>query len=479
MSPDYDAIVVGAGVIGVFTAWALQARGLSVCLIDRDEGPARQTSAANAGVIAPGYVAPFASPGAARKAFLNLFEADRAFSWMPSKSPSQWRWLAQWLAQGTSLKYQQNRAAMFALAHFSQGCLHAIADGLGLAYRSVAHYHVIFRTKHDFDRSEGLRHQLKLSGLEHTILKREALFELEPALADADLQIEAALRVQGDEAGDCAGFVEHLCERLITGGAQWMGAVDVSAIRVKPEDVSQCVLADGRSISAKHLVLAAGPWSKELLECLELRLPIYPIRGFSLTWDQDAMSPSAKHRVRALGTALMDDRYKIALTPLHHGGPSSLRAAGMALLGPPSAHEGIGIDRQREAADTLWRIATQWFEGLEPLHRDPKTADAPPSPRFWMGSRPMLPDGLPLIGRLLGAGKRGGLWINSGHGSTGWAMAAGSAYLLADQMLGLSPELEQRIRHEAMVVRPASRAYDLDARRFCPSRWLGRRFNTR
>jgi D-amino-acid dehydrogenase len=175
----------------------------------------------------------------------------------------------------------------------------------------------------------------------------------------------------------------------------------------------------------------------------------------------------------------MDDRYKIAITPLHREGTSSLRAAGMAMLGPPSAHAGIGVERQREAANTLWRVASQWFDGLAPMQAGPTTAQASPSPRFWMGARPMLPDGLPLIGRLRSSGTRGGLWLNSGHGSTGWAMAAGSAYLLADQMFGERPALVAKRSRRPNVCIPATQAFDVDARRFCPSRWLGTACTTR
>jgi D-amino-acid dehydrogenase len=134
----------------------------------------------------------------------------------------------------------------------------------------------------------------------------------------------------------------------------------------------------------------------------------------------------------------MDDRYKIAITPLHSDGTSSLRAAGMALLGPPAASDRIALARQREAANTLWRIASQWFSGLPQAPFDQANSHARDLPRFWIGSRPMLPDGLPVIGSLCEHGSRRNLWINSGHGSTGWAMAAGSAYLLADLILGAS-----------------------------------------
>jgi D-amino-acid dehydrogenase len=485
MAADYDAIIVGAGVVGVFTAWALQERGLKICLIDRESGPAQQTSAANAGVIAPGYVAPFASPGAARKAFFNLFQEDRAFSWAPSASASQWHWLLRWLSQGKQARYERNRASMFVLATYSQACLHEVANRLGLRYRSVAAYHVVFRTKEDFERSQSLRQQLKNAGLVHQVLSRDELFVLEPSLRDASLPIEAALQVQGDEAGDCRAFVIKLWDQLIAGGTHWLGSTAVTSVSAKSSSLSECVLADGRKLSARHLILAAGPWSLTLLKELKPRLPIYPIRGFSLTWDDASIPQSILPRLRQLATALMDDRYKIAITPLHSYNTSSLRAAGMALLGPPAASDRIAIARQREAAMTLWRIASQWFNGLPQASFDQANGHARDLPRFWIGSRPMLPDGLPVIGSLGEHGSQSSLWINSGHGSTGWAMAAGSAYLLADLILGASRSSESlavsrlsshAIRSESLAARanqlgarPSS--YPMDTMDFSPWRW--------
>ncbi len=491
MAANYDAIIVGAGVVGVFTAWALQERGLKICLVDREVGPAQQTSAANAGVIAPGYVAPFASPGAARKAFINLFQEDRAFSWAPSASASQWHWLLRWLSQGKQTRYERNRASMFALATYSQACLHEVANRLGLSYRSVPAYHVVFRTKEDFERSQSLRQQLNNAGLVHRVLSRDELFTFEPSLRDAGLPIEAALQVQGDEAGDCRAFVIKLWEQLMAGGMHWLGSTAVDSISTVSSSLSECVLADGRRLRAKHLILAAGPWSLTLLKGPKHRIPIYPIRGFSLTWDEASIPASVLPRLRQLGTALMDDRYKIAITPLHSDGTSSLRAAGMALLGPPAARDRIALARQREAANTLWRIASQWFSGLPQATFDQANSHARDLPRFWIGSRPMLPDGLPVIGSLSQHASQSGLWINSGHGSTGWAMAAGSAYLLADLILGALPSCDSlavsrlpskaigsaslEARSNRLGARPS--AYPIDTMDFSPLRWCRRAQN--
>jgi D-amino-acid dehydrogenase len=179
---------------------------------------------------------------------------------------------------------------MFALATYSQACLHEVANQLGLSYGSVAAYHVVFRTQEDFERSQSLRQQLKNAGLVHRVLSRDELFALEPSIRDASLPIEAALQVQGDEAGDCRAFVIKLWEQLIAGGAHWLGSTAVTSISANSSSLSECVLADGRRLSARYLILAAGPWSLTLLKELKPRLPIYPIRGFSLTAIRNCLS---------------------------------------------------------------------------------------------------------------------------------------------------------------------------------------------
>lgn len=438
-----DCVVIGAGVIGVLTAWALHERGFSVCLIERTPGPAQQTSAANAGVIAPGYVSPFAAPGAARKAFFNLFEPDRAFFWSPSLDARQWRWLLRWIAESNHDKYQRNREAMFALAAYSQARLREISEKLGLAYRSVGRYFVVYRSLGDFKRSATLRQQLTRAGLDHHIHTPGELFALEPSLCNSRLPIYAALQVSGDEAGDCQAFVEALWKRLLDAGMKWLASRSVDSVAPGKNPYIECVLDDHSRVHALHVVIAAGPWSSSLTGGYLKRLPLYPIRGFSLTWDEEMLSQDTASSLRGLTGALMDERYKIAITPLH-AEQSRLRVAGMAMLGPPSASQTIGLAHQRAAAASLWRIASQWFGNLpqacQPPAKHPTdrftSVSRPAGPRLWIGSRPMLPDGLPLIGRLNPASDGSSIWINSGHGSTGWAMAAGSACLLADQISG-------------------------------------------
>ncbi|NBT98082.1 MAG: hypothetical protein EBT59_02660, partial [Betaproteobacteria bacterium] len=139
------------------------------------------------------------------------------------------------------------------LATYSQACLHEVANRLGLSYRSVPAYHVVFRTKEDFERSQSLRQQLNNAGLVHRVLSRDELFTFEPSLRDARLPIEAALQVQGDEAGDCRAFVIKLWEQLMAGGMHWLGSTAVDSISTVSSSLSECVLADGRRLRAKHL----------------------------------------------------------------------------------------------------------------------------------------------------------------------------------------------------------------------------------
>jgi len=432
--------------VGVLTACSLLRRGMQVCLVDRASGPARMTSAANAGVIAPGFVAPFAAPGVPAKVLANLHAADRAFSWQPVVSPAQWRWILHWLGQCRQRRFEANRRAMLTLARYSQARLHALASSLNLDYRSTDSYWVVFRQQNDWDRARSLRASLEQSGFVVEALKGADFLDRHPALRNAHPIPHAALRVQGDEAGDCRAFVERVLRAQPSGGIVQRYRAEVESITVAGDGDVQLALHGGESIRCRHCVVSAGPWSAALLRPFLPRIPLYPIRGFSLTWELASSPP--------LSTALMDERYKIALTPLPGNSTAAgyrLRAAGMAHLGSPDPSHSADPMRQDAAAMTLWRVASSWLGKLAaPRLRADYPASAPsaeypasapvaegsdrssPAPELWCGARPMLPDGLPLIGSL---GPRG-LWVNTGHGSTGWAMAAGSADILASLLTG-------------------------------------------
>jgi len=470
---SYDCVVVGAGVIGSLCAWGLHRRGLKVCLIDRETGPAQMTSAANAGVIAPGFVSPFASPGTPSRVLANLLARDRAFSWSPGAAFAQWRWLGLWLGQCSAQRFEANRAAMLALARYSQQVLQEQARALGLGYRSTDRYWVLFRTAGDWRRAGGLRTSLERFGFSVEACDGKAWLEREPALARANHTPYAVLRVDGDEAGDCRAYVRSLLDSREARGIDLRYGVEVKHIeapglealgesasvprRSQPGEGVRIELANGESIRAQHCVVSSGPWSAFLLRRFMPRVPLYPVRGFSLTWTLES--------VERLASAFMDEHYKIALTPLPQAssGESTdrtrpvyrLRAAGMAHLGAADPSSAVHRGTLREAAGTLWRVASTW---LGPLAAPVPDAGGPHAtaavtsrttaavanfaaapgrlePEVWSGARPMLPDGLPLIGPV---GPEG-LWVNAGHGSTGWAMAAGSAELLAAMLVGGEP----------------------------------------
>jgi len=431
------------------------------------------TSAANAGVIAPGFVSPFASPGTPSKVLVNLFARDRAFSWSPGATLRQWRWLGLWLGQCSAERFQVNRAAMLALARYSQRVLQEQARTLGLGYRSTDRYWVLFRTAGDWSRASNLRTSLERFGLLVEACDGNAWLQKEPALARAQQTPHAALRVEGDEAGDCRAFVESLLNCPKARGIDLRCGVEVKRIEVPgggamgeslpkrkgshPGKGVRIELADGESIRARHCVVSSGPWSAVLLRHFLPRIPLYPVRGFSLTWRLES--------AEQLGAAFMDEHYKIALTPLPPANSGEfpdaarpvyrLRAAGMAHLGAADPSCAVHPARLREAVETLWRVASSWLGPLaapgagadvprapsaaSPLHVGPRRAATPRiaasgrlEPEVWSGARPMLPDGLPLIGPV---GPEG-LWVNAGHGSTGWAMAAGSAELLSAMLVG-------------------------------------------
>ncbi|HVL55422.1 MAG TPA: D-amino acid dehydrogenase, partial [Burkholderiaceae bacterium] len=403
-------IVVGGGVIGVTTAYALARSGVRVTLVDRQPAAALETSYANAGQISPGYAAPWAAPGVPFKALKWLLQRHAPLAVRPDGTLFQLRWLAQLLAQCTPQRYAVNKERMLRLAEYSRDCLRELRAETGIAYegRQLGTLQV-FRDPAQLAAADRDVAVLRQHGVPYELLDRDALLRVEPALAHSQAPLVGALRLPGDETGDCHLFTQRLAELARGLGVEFRFGATVERLNVAGGRV-ESVSVDGEPLQADHVVVALGSYSRSLLAPLGIALPVYPVKGYSLTIPirDAALAPRS---------TVMDETYKVAITRFD----DRIRVGGMAELA------GFDSKLNPRRRETLNKVVSELFGGSGNLA----------AAEFWTGLRPMTPDGTPLVG----ASGIGRLWLNTGHGTLGWTMACGSARLLTDLMLQRQPEI--------------------------------------
>ncbi|WP_241302056.1 D-amino acid dehydrogenase [Burkholderia stabilis] len=413
-------IVLGAGVIGVATAWHLREAGCDVTVIEREADVAQATSLGNAGVIAPGYVTPWAAPGMPGKILKYLFKPASPLIFRPTLDAAQWRWIARWLRECEFERFRVNKQRMQRIAYYSRACLHAFRERHPFEYGASRGYLQLLRGAFDVEMVQPALKVLRDAGIAFRELDAAGCTAIEPGLCWARQAPVGGIYLPDDEAGDCARFTRELRALCEANGVTFrfrteIRALDVAGgkvrgVRIAPVEAGSAARRD-TPLAADAIVVALGVDSAGLLRPHGIDVPLYPVKGYSATLAvvDDEKAPRA---------ALMDESLKTAITRF---GPT-LRVAGTAELGNRHA-----VLRQ-QALDTLMKVLDDWF---------PHAADRT-SARFWVGRRPMTPDGPPL----LGASGIDGLWLNVGHGSTGWAMSMGSGKVLADLVTGREPEID-------------------------------------
>ncbi|MFO1264497.1 MAG: D-amino acid dehydrogenase [Rhodoferax sp.] len=403
-------VVLGGGVIGVTTAWALARQGVDVTVLDRQPGVALETSYANAGQVSPGYSTPWAAPGIPLKAMRWLFQRHAPLAIRLDGSAFQWRWMAQMLVNCSSGRYAINKERMMRLSEYSRDCLRQWRAQTGIAYdeRSGGTLQ-LFRTQAQLDAAGRDVEVLRACGVPFELLDRAGVAHAEPALGRASVALSGGLRLPNDETGDCHQFTTRLAEQARALGVKFRQGVAVKSLQQSHGRISAVALEGGETVQADHYVLAAGSYSRGLLLPLGLDIPVYPVKGYSLTIP--LLDPSL-----APQSTVLDETYKIALTRLG----DRIRVGGMAEL----AGFDLGLNPRRRA--TLEKVTRELFPG----------GDLPRA-EFWTGLRPMTPDGTPLVG----ATPVANLSLNTGHGTLGWTMACGSAQVLADQIVGKQPAI--------------------------------------
>ncbi|MBP0608766.1 MULTISPECIES: D-amino acid dehydrogenase [Burkholderia] len=413
-------IVLGAGVIGVTTAWHLREAGCDVTVIEREADVAQATSLGNAGVIAPGYVTPWAAPGMPGKILKYLFKPASPLIFRPTLDAAQWRWIARWLRECEFERFRVNKQRMQRIAYYSRACLHAFRERYPFDYGASRGYLQLLRGAFDVQMAQPALKVLRDAGIAFRELDAAGCTAIEPGLRWARQAPVGGIYLPDDEAGDCARFTHELRALCEANGVTFrfrtaIRMLDVAAGKVRGVRVGALDAGAGARrdalLAADAIVVALGVDSADLLRPHGIDVPLYPVKGYSATLAvaDDEKAPCA---------ALMDESLKTAITRF---GPT-LRVAGTAELG--NRHAAL----RQQALDTLMKVLDDWF---------PHAADRA-SARFWVGRRPMTPDGPPL----LGASGIDGLWLNVGHGSTGWAMSMGSGKVVADLVTGRTPEID-------------------------------------
>lgn len=407
-------IVLGAGVIGVTTAYCLARAGAQVTVVDHNEGPALDTSFANAGQVSFGYSTPWGAPGIPLKAMKWMFERHAPLSIRPDGTLFQLRWMAEMLKNCSAQRYAVNKERMLRLSNYSRACLQQLRADTGIAYegRSAGTLQ-LFRSQKQLDQAQRDIRVLRECGIEFELLDAAGVRRAEPALARAQAPIAGGLRLPADETGDCFLFTNALARLATELGVSWRFNTRVESLQ---QDVHGAITgvhvrgaadaAEREVLTADRYVLAMGSCSRDLLRSTGLDIPVYPVKGYSLTIpiQDEALAPVS---------TVLDETYKIALTRFDR----RIRVGGMAEL--------AGYDRtlRPRRRETLEFVTRQLFPGGDLAQAE-----------FWTGLRPMTPDSTPIVGRT----PHGNLFLNTGHGTLGWTMACGSGQLLADIMTGRS-----------------------------------------
>ncbi len=403
-------LVLGSGVIGTASAWYLARAGFEVTVVDRQPAVARETSFANAGQISPGYASPWAAPGVPLKALGWLFSRHAPLAIRPGLDPLQYLWLAQMLRNCTQARYAVNKARMVRLSEYSRDCLDELRAETGLDYegRQLGTTQ-LFRSQAQLDDAAKDVAVLEQYGVPYELLDRAGIVRVEPALAEVGGLLAGALRLPNDQTGDCELFSRRLAAMAAARGVEFRFGQTVERLEHDGSRI-EGVRIDGKRVRADRYVLALGSYSPQLLAPLGMRLPVYPLKGYSLTLPitDAALAPAS---------TILDETYKVAITRFDQ----RIRVGGMAEV------SGFDLSLSVRRRATLEKV----INDLYPRGGDLARAE------FWTGLRPATPDGTPVVG----ATRFDNLYLNTGHGTLGWTMACGSGRYLADVMAARTPQI--------------------------------------
>ncbi|WP_159981950.1 MULTISPECIES: D-amino acid dehydrogenase [unclassified Novosphingobium] len=403
--------ILGSGVIGVTSAWYLAQAGHEVVVVDRQSGPALETSFANAGEISPGYASPWAAPGIPMKAVRWLMMRHAPLILRPHADMAMMRWLAAMLGNCNARDYAINKSRMVRLAEFSRDRLIELRGATGIRYDERSQGTLqLFREQKQLDGVGKDIAVLKADGVPFEVLDPTGCVAAEPGLANSEVPLAGGLRLPHDETGDCFKFTNALAQMAATQGVRFLNDTAITRLAAEGGRITH-VETDAGNLVADAYLVAMGSYSPQLVAPLGIRLPVYPVKGYSIT-------VPIVDEARAPVSTLLDESYKVAITRLG----DRIRVGGMAEI------SGFTKDLPPARRATLEHSAGSLFPGAGDMA----------AASFWCGLRPMTPDSTPVIG----ATKVPNLFLNTGHGTLGWTMACGSAHVIADIIAGRPPAIE-------------------------------------
>ena len=411
--------VIGAGIVGVCTAWSLAEAGCEVTVVERNSGVAQEASYGNDGLVAPGCVAPWAAPGVPGRVLSMLFSTDTPVRMRASLDPALWRWVVRWLGECRASHYRRNRERMQRLASYGRDVLAEVRGRHGVAYERTEGLLQLMRGPRDARWSEATIAFLKEAGVAHQVLSAADCRLREPGLSDLDFA--GGLYLPEDGTGNCplfARLVKNLCEsqgvRFVFGTAVERVATEGDRVTLRLRDAA--VGVGGRAWqSPDAVVIAAGISSAVLLRGLGVRLPLYPVKFYSA-------SVAIREPTFAPVAAVMDESYRVAIVRMGN----RIRVGGTAEVGD----RGLSLEtRQAERAfATLLKVVRDWFPGAARYQEA----------SWWVGARPTLADGPPVLGPT----RHPRVFMNVGHGTSGWAMAPGAGRVVADLVMRRDAEID-------------------------------------
>ncbi len=405
------AVVLGGGLMGVTTAWYLAKEGHEVTVVERQAGVARETSFANAGLVAPGHALTWASPRAPKILLRSLFRKDQALQLKLSADPRLWAWCLRFLKNCDADISRTNTARKLKLCVYSQKTLRALVDETGIDYDGVRKGLLyVYRDPAALERGIANTKVLRDGGQRIEVLDGAAAARVEPALAASQAKIAGALFCPDDESGDSHKFTEALAERCKGLGVVFRMGETVTNFDTAGDRVTS-IITDKGSIAGDAVVLALGSYAPILGRRLGLRIPVYPVKGYSATLPiagrNGAPDLGGVDENNLVAWCRMGDRFRLTAVAEFSGYGTSHRPGNFA---------------------GMLRAARDLF---------PDAADYD-HPSYWACLRPMTPEGTPIFGR----GHHRNLWINTGQGHMGWTMACGSARVTVDLMAGRTPEID-------------------------------------
>ena len=415
-------VVLGAGIVGVSTAWYLSAMGHEVTVVDRQSDAAMETSFANGAQISVSFCEPWANAGAPFKVARWLLSDDSPLLFRPRLDPNQWRWGLAFLGQCTNAAFERNVEQLVRLGRYSHGALQSLVQDTGIEYnrleRGILHF---FSSQRDMDAGASAAELMRHHGVDRHVLSRDEVLQAEPALKSFGAQIFGGTFTSTDESGDACVFTQELAKRCQTRGVQFLYEHDIHALQASGGKVGKVRVNSRQTgkpqdLDADAFVAAMGSYTAQLLSPLGEHLNIYPAKGYSATL-------RLKDPERASVVSLLDDTRKIAISRLG----DHIRIAGTAELA------GYDLSLDNPTAKVRCAALVKRYEQLFPGVADTR------EPNFWTGLRPSTPTNIPYIGR---ASRHSNLWLNAGHGTLGWTHGAGSGLALAELISGRKPNLD-------------------------------------